>query len=71
MAMNITSTERSRPMQRLTYSVEEVAEVLGIGMTTAKELIRVGDLPSIKIGRRRLIAHVDLEVFVNELREAA
>ena len=56
---------------RLTYSVVEAAEVLGIGTTLAKELVRTGELRSIKIGRRRLVAKVDLELFVERCREAA
>lgn len=57
--------------ERLTYSIAEAADVLGIGLTLAKELVRTGDLRSIKIGRRRLVARVDLELFVERCREAA
>jgi excisionase family DNA binding protein len=56
---------------KLVFSVGEAAEVLGIGTTLAKELIRTGELRSIKIGRRRLVARADLEVFVERCREAA
>ena len=56
---------------RLTYSVTEAADVLGIGVTLAKELIRTGELRSIKIGRRRLVAVADLEIFVERCRKAA
>jgi len=55
----------------LTFSVEEAAEVLGIGLTLAKELVRTGELRSIKIGRRRLVAWADIEAFVERCREAA
>ncbi len=44
-----------RPMQRLTYSVDEAAEVLGISRTSAYEAIRKGEIPHIKIGKRILI----------------
>lgn len=56
---------------RLTYSIVEAADVLGIGTTLAKELIRTGELRSIKIGRRRLVARADLVLFVERCREAA
>ncbi len=56
---------------RLTYTVPEAAALLGIGTTLAKELIRTGELRSIKIGRRRLVARADLEIFVETRREAA
>ncbi len=58
-------------MEKLAFSVREAAEVLGIGQTLAKELVRTGELRSIKVGRRRLVAKVDLESFVEDRREAA
>ncbi len=44
-----------RPVQRLTYSVDEAAELLGISRTSAYEAIRKGEIPHIKIGKRILI----------------
>jgi len=40
---------------RLTYSLSEAAEVLGIGLTKAYEAVRDGTIPSIRIGRKFLI----------------
>ena len=53
---------------KLVYSVDEAAEQLSIGRTLAYDLIRSGQLPSIKIGHRRLIARDDLESFVQSRR---
>ena len=36
-------------------AVEEAARLLGIGRSTTYELVRIGVLRSVKIGRRRLI----------------
>ena len=36
-------------------AVEEAARLLGIGRSTTYELVRMGVLRSVKIGRRRLI----------------
>jgi excisionase family DNA binding protein len=58
-------------VERVTFGVDEAAEMLGIGTTLAKELIRTGELRSIKIGRRRMIARADLDEFVERCREAA
>lgn len=59
-------------MEKLAYSVNESAEVLGIGRTLLFELIREGRIPSVKLGHRRLIPRSDLEEFVQSLqREAA
>ena len=57
--------------ERLTFTVPEAAALLGIGTTLTKELIRTGELASLKIGSRRLIARADLEAFVERRRQAA
>lgn len=36
-------------------TVEEVADLLGLGRTAAYDAIKRGDLPSFKIGRRVLV----------------
>lgn len=41
--------------QRLAYSVAEAAKVSGLGRTTLYSLIASGELPSKKIGKRRII----------------
>ena len=40
---------------KLVYSVIEMAEVLGIGRSTAYELVRSGAVPSLQLGRRIVI----------------
>ena len=42
-------------MKTLTYTVSEAANALGIGRSSAYELVRTGQLASIHIGRRLLI----------------
>jgi excisionase family DNA binding protein len=39
----------------LTYNVETAARLLGISRALAYQLVRAGDLPSVKLGRRVLI----------------
>lgn len=53
--------------QTLLVTVEEAARLLGIGRTTMFELIGSGKVKSIRLGRRRLIARRNLELFVDEL----
>lgn len=55
---------------QLVYTVEEAATVLRIGRTMAFELIRQGQLGSLKIGHRRLVSRDDLLAFINERRAA-
>jgi excisionase family DNA binding protein len=40
---------------RLVYTVEEAAGMLGVARSTMYELVRVGDVPSIRMGRRVFI----------------
>lgn len=40
---------------RLTLTVSETAELLGISRSTAYEYVRTGELPSVILGRRVLI----------------
>lgn len=44
-----------RAMERLTMSVEEAAELLGIGRSLAYQAARTGEIPTIRIGRRLLV----------------
>ena len=53
--------EEDRPVQRLTYSVDEAAEALGISRASAYEAIQRGEIPHIKIGKRILIPKIMLE----------
>ncbi len=51
---------------KLDMSIQECANLLGIGRTSAYEAIRRGDIPSVKIGRRRLVPRVALERLLAE-----
>jgi excisionase family DNA binding protein len=52
------------PPERLLYTTEEAAASLGIGVTKAKQLLREGDLRSVKIGRLRRITASSLKEYV-------
>lgn len=40
---------------RIVYTVAEAAELLGIGRSTAYELVASGELPTVRIGRRAVV----------------
>ncbi|MBO0755441.1 MAG: helix-turn-helix domain-containing protein [Bradyrhizobiaceae bacterium] len=46
---------------RRTYSIPEVAKILGISTWSAYELAKNGKLPVIKLGRRRVVPDRALE----------
>ena len=50
--------------ERMTLSVEEAAIVLGISRALAYELIRRGDLPQLRLGRRVVVPRQALEDLV-------
>lgn len=45
----------------LLVAVPDAAHLLGIGATLAWDLVRSGDLPSVKLGRRVLVSRAALE----------
>lgn len=47
--------------QRATLTVEEAAELIGIGRATAYAAVRNGELPSVKFGKRILVPRVALQ----------
>jgi excisionase family DNA binding protein len=47
--------------RRRTYTVAEVAALLGISRSTAYECVRRGEIPSRRFGRRIVVLHDDLE----------
>jgi excisionase family DNA binding protein len=49
---------------RLTYTVEESAALLGLARSTMYELVRTGDVTSIRLGRRILVTRPTLEALL-------
>ena len=47
--------------ERLTLTVEEAAKSLGIGRGLAYEMVRTGEIPTIRLGRRLLIPRAQLQ----------
>ncbi|MGF0316184.1 helix-turn-helix domain-containing protein [Nocardia fluminea] len=45
------------------YSVEQVAELLGLHVRTVRSYVREGKLPAARIGKQYRITHEDLETF--------
>jgi excisionase family DNA binding protein len=55
-------TEGNEP---LTYKVDEVARLLGIGRNHCYEACKRGDIPTIRVGKRLLIPRVALDRMLN------
>ena len=57
-----TQQSPSMPAERLTYTVNEVAVILGLSRTKTYELVSRGEIPVVPLsGRRRLIARLTVE----------
>lgn len=56
--------------ERLTMSVEEASEALGISRSLAYELVRRGELPSLRLRRRIVVPVRALVDLVNHARAA-
>jgi len=56
--------ERNGRAERLAYSPDEAAELLGISRELVHDLLRTGELGSVKAGRRRLIGKRHLDAFL-------
>ena len=52
---------------RVALSVKEVAELIGMNKPTLYQYVNSGQLPSLKVGRRRLIRREALEKFLKDL----
>lgn len=51
-------------MNKLTISVAEFCEMVGIGRTLAFALIRSGEVDTIRIGRRRFVLRTSVEAMI-------
>lgn len=52
-------------MERITHTIEEVAELLGIGKTLAYDMANRGDLPAVRLGRRLVVPQRALEAWLD------
>lgn len=53
-------------MEKLTYSIPEAAETLGISKSYAYELVKQGRLPVLEIGRRKVVPKDFLEEWIQK-----
>ncbi len=61
------TTEGTSPVRRKLYRVEEVAEVLNVGRTKVFDLIRSGQLASVKVGGSRRVTEQVIDDYIARL----
>jgi excisionase family DNA binding protein len=64
MKVGFDAVASSGDDERLVYTVTQAAELLGISRAFAYELVARGDLPVIRLGRRRLVPKAALAELV-------
>lgn len=52
-------------MEKMVYSVKEVASLLGISKSLAYTLVKKGEIPSIKLGTRVVIPKVRFQAYLD------
>lgn len=62
MAASAPQSEHS-----IVVSVNELPAMIGLGLTKINELIKTGELPARKAGRRTLVLRSDVEAFLKNL----
>ena len=67
----MTNLESRRSVPAVLYDVDEAAEALRLSRSALYELIRSGQLESVKSGRRRLVPVAALAEYVARLGSAA
>jgi excisionase family DNA binding protein len=56
-------------MESMLLKPEEVAQCLGIGRSKVYELIRAGDLESVRIGACRRVPRAAIDAYIDTLRD--
>ena len=59
-------TNETGKVDRLTFTVEEAAQLLGISRGLAYEMARSGKLPVVRLGRRLLVSRGALERMLDQ-----
>ena len=60
-------TAQSHSVDRLTYTVQETATLLGLSRNSAYEAARRGEIPTIRVGRRILVPRSRLDELLDGL----
>ena len=66
-----SSPAEPEAVERLAYSVEETARLTGLSRDLLYDQMRCGNLPYLKVGRRRLITRQHLRQFLGLTTEPA
>lgn len=60
------STATLETIPRMTISVAETAKTLGVSTKTVGDMLRNGELPAVRVGKRYLVPVRELQAWVSE-----
>jgi excisionase family DNA binding protein len=70
--VTVTDVDGRKAMKaKMLYRIPEVAEYLNISRSKVYELLKSGQLHSVRIDRTRLVRSSDLQVYVDSLSAAS
>jgi excisionase family DNA binding protein len=52
--------------ERATYSIPEAAEIIGIGLSLCRQLVRKGEIPAKVLGRRMVVPKKALDAWLEQ-----
>lgn len=53
-------------MEKMTYSIKEAAEILGVSKSFMYKLVQGNEIPVIRLGKRLVIPKIRLHEFINQ-----
>lgn len=62
----VTIEQEVEFMEKLVYSIQEVAELLGLSRSYTYQLVRNGTIPFIQLGNKRIIPKEKFNNWLNE-----
>lgn len=62
-------SEKRNGNAKLAYTIREAGDIISVSRSTFYNLMRKGDIRTIKVGRRVIIAHSELERFIGHKRK--
>ena len=66
MSASTRDTERSDTYRPRAYSIEDAAREVGIGRTLMFDLVRRGEVRTVRFGRRRVVPALELDRLMSE-----
>ena len=62
----MSPTSSGTPPVRVAFSLHEVSQATGLGYSTVRRVVREGQLPTVRVGRRLLVRVSDLDAWLAE-----